>query len=175
VAIQFISYSSTVTLGLALLGKLSIAASFAIIYIHSGELFPTVIRNSGLGLCSLFARFGGILAPFVSMADSIQPALQFTIYGVLSFSSGILNLLLEETLNRTLPETLDDLKGEPSLRNERGRYAPLSHEDIEESDEENSTTVFEVNRANSAIATLQYILQCSTERMSDEVVSDFFN
>ena len=37
---------------LALLGKLCLASSFAVVYIHSGEIFPTTVRNSGMGLVS---------------------------------------------------------------------------------------------------------------------------
>ena len=36
------------------------------IYVYSAELFPTVMRNSGMGLCSLCARIGGILAPYIA-------------------------------------------------------------------------------------------------------------
>ncbi|XP_021943045.1 solute carrier family 22 member 15 isoform X2 [Folsomia candida] len=137
---------------LALVGKLCIAASFAIIYIHSAELFPTVIRNSGLGLCSLFARVGGIVAPFISLADSVETSLQFTIFGILSLSSGLLNLLLEETLNRTLPETLDDLKGESNLRNVRGRYARLASDELEQSEEETNDSS-EIYKSSHMLAT----------------------
>jgi hypothetical protein len=53
------------TTGAALVGKLCLAASFAVVYIHSGEIFPTTIRNSAMGLVSVAARCGGIVAPFI--------------------------------------------------------------------------------------------------------------
>jgi MFS family permease len=53
------------TFAAALMGKLCLAASFAVVYIHSGEIFPTTIRNSAMGLVSVAARCGGIVAPFI--------------------------------------------------------------------------------------------------------------
>ena len=50
---------------LSLVGKFGASAGFAVIYVYSAELFPTVMRNSGIGFCSLMARIGGILAPYI--------------------------------------------------------------------------------------------------------------
>jgi OCT family organic cation transporter-like MFS transporter 4/5 len=50
---------------LAMIGKLFIFSSFNAIYIHAGEIFPTVLRHTGIGSCSISARIGTILAPFV--------------------------------------------------------------------------------------------------------------
>ena len=49
-----------------MLGKLGAAAAFAIIYVYSAELFPTIVRNAGLGASSCCARIGGMLAPYIA-------------------------------------------------------------------------------------------------------------
>jgi OCT family organic cation transporter-like MFS transporter 4/5 len=38
------------TLTLAIIGKMGSAAAFGLIYIYSLELYPTVVRNGGMGL-----------------------------------------------------------------------------------------------------------------------------
>ena len=50
---------------IVMLGKLFIFSSFNTIYIHAGEVFPTVLRHTGMGSCSIAARFGSIFAPFI--------------------------------------------------------------------------------------------------------------
>ena len=50
---------------LAMIGKFCISASFAIIYVFSAELFPTVVRNVGVGSGSFWARVGGVVAPYI--------------------------------------------------------------------------------------------------------------
>jgi OCT family organic cation transporter-like MFS transporter 4/5 len=94
---------------LALLGKLSLAASFAVVYIHSGEIFPTTLRPTAMGLVGVGARLGGILAPFIVMLGDSWPNLQFTVFGVLSLLAGLANLQLPETLGRPLPDSLAEM------------------------------------------------------------------
>ena len=52
-------------MALAMVGKFCISASFAIIYVFSAELFPTVVRNVGVGSGSFWARVGGVVAPYI--------------------------------------------------------------------------------------------------------------
>jgi MFS family permease len=44
--------------------KFLASATFGIIYLYSAELFPTNVRTTGLGFCSMMGRFGAILGTF---------------------------------------------------------------------------------------------------------------
>lgn len=48
-----------------MIGKMCASASYAIIYLYTSELFPTSIRNTGMGACSMMARIGAMIAPKV--------------------------------------------------------------------------------------------------------------
>lgn len=49
---------------LAVIGKGVITAGTAMIYVVLAELYPTVLRNTATGTCSLPARLGGSTSPF---------------------------------------------------------------------------------------------------------------
>ncbi|XP_046553875.1 organic cation transporter protein-like [Haliotis rubra] len=102
-----------ITVLLAMIGKLGAAAGFAIIYVFSSELFPTVIRHSATGASSSWARVGGMIAPYIVdwgkiVGGDFGRALPLLVFGSLSVLAGLLALLLPETLNRDLPETIED-------------------------------------------------------------------
>ena len=50
---------------LAMLGKFAITSSFRVIYLCAAEIFPTTLRQIGVGSCSVGARIGSVIAPFV--------------------------------------------------------------------------------------------------------------
>lgn len=97
-----------ILIGLTTLGKLAITASYGVVYIFSAEIFPTEVRNIGMGASSMCARIGGILCPYLNLLGDYWTALPLIVYGSLALLAGVLALLLPETLNKKLPETLQD-------------------------------------------------------------------
>ena len=53
-------------IALALIGKCCITGAFDTIYVWSAEIYPTVVRNSGMGSSSAVARVGSMLAPYIA-------------------------------------------------------------------------------------------------------------
>ncbi|XP_068085491.1 organic cation transporter protein isoform X2 [Anabrus simplex] len=91
---------------LAMIGKLAITSSYGTIYVFSAEQFPTVIRNVGLGASSTCARVGGILAPYANLLADYWVPLPLLLFGALALTGGLSALLLPETLNKKLPDTI---------------------------------------------------------------------
>lgn len=54
-----------VAIFLEMVGKFGITTAFCVVYAVTAELFPTVIRNMAMGTCSMAARIGTIISPFI--------------------------------------------------------------------------------------------------------------
>ncbi len=107
---DFIDVGSLAT-ALALIGKACIVSCFCIIFIYTSELFPTVIRTVGVGSCAFWGRVGSLLAPQIlllgkKLNHESPDLVTFITFGALSLLAGLLALLLPETLNRDLPDTV---------------------------------------------------------------------
>nr|XP_004662050.1 solute carrier family 22 member 13 [Jaculus jaculus] len=104
---------SVVVTVLAVLGKFAMSASFGITYVYTAELFPTVIRQTGMGLVSIFARIGGIITPLVILLGQYHPTIPMVILGSLPIGAGLLCALLPETRGQTLKDSVQDLEPGP--------------------------------------------------------------
>ncbi|NXO89399.1 S226B protein, partial [Certhia brachydactyla] len=100
----------TLRTALAVFGKGCLAASFNCVFLYTGELYPTVIRQTGMGLANTMSRLGSIMAPLVKMAGELFPALPFLIYGAAPVVSGLVAAFLPETRNMALPETVEEVE-----------------------------------------------------------------
>ncbi|XP_068969107.1 organic cation transporter protein [Bombus flavifrons] len=100
--------AATIIVTIVLFGKACIAGSFAVIYNYTAELFPTVVRNTALGIGSMCARFSGALTPLIMLLDSLNPKVPAVLFGFVALVSGFLSLYLPETVNQPMPETIED-------------------------------------------------------------------
>ncbi|CAL4065154.1 unnamed protein product, partial [Meganyctiphanes norvegica] len=102
---------SSWVLVLALVGKLCISASYMMLYVLANELFPTVMRQQGMGYSAFAGSAGSSISAFIteilSLSVSWAPA---AVFGGLSLVAGVLTFLLHETNKEPLPDTIQDLK-----------------------------------------------------------------
>ncbi|XP_014786493.1 organic cation transporter protein isoform X2 [Octopus bimaculoides] len=94
---------------LAVLGKFGTTLSFDGVYLTSAELFPTAVRNGGMGTASSFARFGGIISPLILGLSVYGSWIPLSVYGVFGIVAGLLILLLPEMKDVCLLQTLEDM------------------------------------------------------------------
>jgi OCT family organic cation transporter-like MFS transporter 4/5 len=95
----------------AMIGKFLISMSFAIAYLYTAELFPTSVRNVAVGAASTFARVGSMSAPYiVDLLGAIHAGIPAIIFGIVATMAGLLSLMLPETLNRKMPESVAEVE-----------------------------------------------------------------
>lgn len=88
--------TTTTILTLLIFGvRAFISGCFNIIYVYTGEVYPTTIRSIGLGSCSAMARIGCMITPFIAqvlLAHSVRYGLG--LYGALCFLCAVSAFLL---------------------------------------------------------------------------------
>ncbi|KAL7728415.1 hypothetical protein ACLKA6_005175 [Drosophila palustris] len=124
-----------------LLACLTIAARFGVaISYESGsqyatELIPTCVRGQGVAAVHVAGFAASFLAPYILWLGTFFKAAPSIILGVLFFAGSFVCLLLPETLNRSLPTTIEE--GEVFGKGERMFDFPcLQHHDDDDSDSE---------------------------------------
>ncbi|CAJ1079814.1 solute carrier family 22 member 4-like [Xyrichtys novacula] len=98
-----------VTLALVLLGKFGILAGIGILYIFTGELSPTVIRNTAMSSSAMFSRVGSSVSPYLLQLAVFYQFLPWILAGALSLLSVLLCFLLPETFRQPLPDTIQQM------------------------------------------------------------------
>ncbi|XP_049597910.1 solute carrier family 22 member 6 [Syngnathus scovelli] len=114
---------------LACLGKAFTSASFTTVYLYTGELYPTIIRQTGMGLVSTMARVGSMAAPAVLILDEVFPALPSVVYGGAAVLASGFACLLPETLNAPLPDTIQDVEERWSGKRHAGQKEGSSEDE----------------------------------------------
>ncbi|KAM6972600.1 solute carrier family 22 member 7-like [Aplochiton taeniatus] len=94
----------------AVLGKGFSESAFTTVFLYTTELYPTVMRQNGLGYSSSAARVGVAIAPLIIMFEDVWFPLPNAIFCLVAFFAAFMASLLPETLNVRLPETIEDIE-----------------------------------------------------------------
>uniref|UniRef100_A0A674NDX8 Solute carrier family 22 member 13b n=1 Tax=Takifugu rubripes TaxID=31033 RepID=A0A674NDX8_TAKRU len=89
---------------IAVLGKYFVSASFSTAYVYTPELYPTTLRQNGVGLNSVCGRVAGTVTPLIRLLEVYHHKIPMLIYGIVPVIAGCLSLLLPETLNVELQD-----------------------------------------------------------------------
>jgi len=104
------------------IGKFCITGTFGVCYIWSAEMFSTDLRPTCIAVCSIVARFGSILAPFIVGFQDIFPAILGIVFGGFGLAAGVLAFQLPETLGKDLPLTVEDAELRYSTKSRNVRH-----------------------------------------------------
>uniref|UniRef100_T1IXG4 Major facilitator superfamily (MFS) profile domain-containing protein n=1 Tax=Strigamia maritima TaxID=126957 RepID=T1IXG4_STRMM len=116
------------SVGCALFAIAFISASMACLDVYTAELYPTLIRGAGSGVCGFWHGFGHILAPFLLLLGERSwlpfPAL---FIGIVTIVAGLLTLLLPETQQIPLPDTVEDSENIETIYSTKPRLLKMSN------------------------------------------------
>ncbi|KAJ1147789.1 hypothetical protein NDU88_000648 [Pleurodeles waltl] len=112
---------------IAIIGKGFSEASFTSVMLYTAELYPTVLRQNGIGYNSFLARIGVSLAPLILLLDDTWMLLPQIIYCSVAIISGLVAFSLPETLNVRLPDTVKDIEETGKLEPRQPEGVPKDH------------------------------------------------
>ncbi|KAJ8723268.1 hypothetical protein PYW08_003180 [Mythimna loreyi] len=90
------------------IGELLCYIIFIVLYLFCTEMFPTVVRNAAIGICSMMARLGAMIAPFAAGLRPFGKWCAPVAFGIFPMIAGFLCLLLPETKDCELMNSIEE-------------------------------------------------------------------
>uniref|UniRef100_H2Z8M9 Major facilitator superfamily (MFS) profile domain-containing protein n=1 Tax=Ciona savignyi TaxID=51511 RepID=H2Z8M9_CIOSA len=95
----------------AMIAKFFSGGPFTVLYLITGDLFPTMLRTQSYGACSFMGRIASIIVPYVLyLGKTVHFALPYIVMGTIGVISAMAGLLLPETTGQPLPKTLEEAR-----------------------------------------------------------------
>ncbi|KAJ8248564.1 hypothetical protein GJAV_G00243340 [Gymnothorax javanicus] len=95
---------------IATIGKGCSAASFFTVLLFTAELYPTVVRQNGIGYNSSVGRLAISMAPLAMLLDAVWKPLPQVLMCALTLMAALIASFLPETKGKRLPETIEDVE-----------------------------------------------------------------
>ncbi|XP_054272402.1 organic cation transporter protein isoform X2 [Macrosteles quadrilineatus] len=95
-----------VTILFAMVGKFCVSSSNVVMPVFTAELFPTVMRNLGVGSSNVPAGVALMLVPYLWRLKDMYLAMPMSVLGVFGIVGGLAVLLLPETHDAGLSDTV---------------------------------------------------------------------
>ena len=80
------------------------------LYLYTGELFPTVLRNTGVGGCVMFSKIGSVVAPLIVSTQEVVWFMPVLVLGSLALFEAVLIFPLPESGRVELVDTLEQME-----------------------------------------------------------------
>ena len=80
--------------------------SFYFYYLQAIEIFPTCVRNSGIGFIGFVATLFGLAGPHITGLGAEDPRIPLAAMGLINLVATVASSFLPETVGCDLPETL---------------------------------------------------------------------
>ncbi|CAL8365563.1 unnamed protein product [Lota lota] len=104
-----------VAIALEMTGKFGVTVAFALIFAYTAELYPTVLRNTAIGACSMASRIGSISAPYLIYLRSYSVALPYILIGTFTVLAALISLLIPESYGKPLPDSITHMQEFPGI------------------------------------------------------------
>jgi len=104
------------TIAFAMAGKFSVSSSNAVMPVFTAELFPTVVRNLGVGSSNVPAGIALMLVPYLWNLSGMDERVPMGVLGAFGILGGLSVLLLPETGDRPMVATLQEGEELPRSR-----------------------------------------------------------
>jgi len=88
--------------------KMNISATFVVAYIQAMEVFPTCVRQSGIGFCTFISQTISIGGPYCIALGAQDLRLPYLVMFLICLLGAVSTSFLPETVGAKLPETLED-------------------------------------------------------------------
>uniref|UniRef100_A0A0L8HZM7 Major facilitator superfamily (MFS) profile domain-containing protein n=3 Tax=Octopus bimaculoides TaxID=37653 RepID=A0A0L8HZM7_OCTBM len=111
----------------SMMGMFGISASYCVIWLYTPEVYPTNLRNIGLGFLTLCGSIGSMISPFSRILMLYVPWLPGTIFAVGSLASVCLLIFMPETQHLQMPTTMNDVRNQ--LKSQKRKKKTRSNEE----------------------------------------------